>query len=127
MTLGSLTRPSAVRTTAVAAGASASCCSLSCGITAGPPWPPAPARRAGAVEEQRVPRDARALHQVARDLPRHREAQDRRVDGAPGLVVVRVARRGHAEERRRLARGEIDEPLRDALHALRELVFSAPE
>ena len=83
--------------------------------------------RARAVVEQRRHGDARELDRVHRDLARHREAQDRGVDGAPRLVVVLVARGRDAEEGRRLAHAEIHEPLRHALDALGELVAAAAQ
>ncbi len=62
-------------------------------------------------------------HHVGGDLPGHRQAEDGGVDGAPGLVVVGVARGGDAEEGRRLAGGEVDEALGDALDALGSSYF----
>ena len=65
-------------------------------------------------------RDLREDGAVLRDLARHRDGEDGGVHRATGLVEVRVADLGDAEERWRRAVGEIDEALRDALDAARE-------
>ncbi len=82
---------------------------------------------ARAVVEQRRHGQARELDDVRAHLPRHRQREDGRVHRAARLVVVLVAGRGDAEEGGRLAHGQVDEALGDALDALGELVFPAAQ
>ena len=77
------------------------------------------------VEEQRGHRHAREDDDVVGDLPRHRDREDRGVYGSSRFVLVGVASRGDPEERRGLTARQVDEHLRDALHALRQAVLSA--
>ena len=73
--------------------------------------------RATDVVHHRGHRDLRQGRAIRVQLARDGDRQDRRVDRFSRLVVVRVARLGHAEEGERSAGRQVDQALRDALDA----------